>query len=205
MTRTTKTLIIISGLLFMLSFFLPSHLTSHSLEENIEFVKNNQVGYQVYIILFFPIAFYLFWKKHIKTSFYFSASFLILNNDLFEHVIDLFFNAVPFWINGLLRFVIPLLLITCIGIFFIKKSVKQSRHKWYLVFILFIIGFYFTVNDRSCMIEFVSDTGFKSYDLTLWFNNCGTNYAWWISPILFNIGLYNEIRRSKTVAKSPWI
>ena len=55
------------------------------------------------------------------------------------------------------------------------------------------------------MIEFVSDTGFKSYDLTLWFNNCGTNYAWWISPILFNIGLYNEIRRSKTVAKSPWI
>ncbi len=50
------------------------------------------------------------------------------------------------------------------------------------------------------MVEFISDPGFWSFDLTLWFNNCGTYYAWWTSPILFNIGLYNEIRRSKTVA-----
>ncbi len=193
-------LILTSGLLFMLSFFLPSHFTSHNLEAIIGYAKHNQVGYQVYIILFFPIAFYLLWKKQIKTTFYFSTSFLFLNNDLFESVIDLFFNAIPIWTNGLLRFVIPFLLITWIGIFLIRKSVNQKSYRLYFIFILFIVGFYLTVNNRNCLTEFVSGTGYYSFNLNLWLNNCGAYYAWWTSPILFNFGLFNEIIMKKTVA-----
>lgn len=193
MTRTTQILLTISGFLFLLSFFLPSHLTSHSFEEIFGFAKQNQVGYQIYIILLFPVAFYLFWKKQIKISFYYSIFFIYLNNDLFESVIDLFFNAIEFWSNGLLRFVIPFFLVILVGTFLVRTAVKQKNPKCYLVFILFISGFYLTVNHRYCMIEFISDMGFKSYNLMIWINNCGAYYAWWTSPILFNIGVYNQI------------
>lgn len=155
------------------------------------------MGYQVYLILLFPLAFYLLWKNYINAAFYFSAIFIFLNNDLFESVIDLVFNSIPFWTSGLFRFVIPLLLVSIFGTFLLRRSLQRNSYWWYWRFIIFMIGFYLVVNDRNSRIEFISDVGFRKYDLILWFNNCGTYYAWWAAPILLNTGLFCQIQNSK--------
>jgi len=181
----------------MTSFFLPSRFLNYDFQTILKYAKSNQIGYQVYFLVIFPISLALLFFRNSKVVVYFSTAFLFINNDLFESSIDLIFNDYPLWTTGLFRFIIPLIIVILVGLWLINKSLNKKSYLWYAAFLLLIIGFYLIINDRNCMIEFVSDMGFKKYDLSIWFSNCGTYYAWWLSGILLNIGIVIDLIANK--------
>lgn len=198
MKKTTRILTIIAGLIFLLSFFLPSRLTSYGLETIISFAKSNQIGYSPYIALLFPIAFGFFLARKLKIAFITSAILIIINSDQFENSLNYILsdNELLGW--GFVNRLLPYLILCGLSVWLVYKSLNTSKWSWYSTFVALTIASYIWLNDRNCTIEFVSDMGFKKYDLVLWFNNCGTYYAWWTAPILLNIGLFNQIRNKNS-------
>ncbi|MFT4697381.1 MAG: hypothetical protein ACI9SJ_000502 [Flavobacteriaceae bacterium] len=200
MTRTTKILAGISVLIFLLSFFLPSRLTNYDFATIISYAKNNQIGYSIYGLLFFPIVLLLILFKKYFIGICLSTFIILTQIDSFDRFLD-FLTADNKSTIGI-EDTYPFLLVTSLVIYLVYKSVKSKKWNWYISFISLVILSYLIFNDRNCTIEFVEDMGFKKYDIGVWFSNCGTYYAWWTSAILINIGLFNEIKREKTVVNN---
>ncbi len=205
MTRTTQILIGIAIAVFLLSFFLPSRLTNYDFETIISFAKSNQIGYGIYGLLLFPIILLLILSKKYLIGIYLSTFLLVTQLDSIDHFIDFLAadNKSFFGIEAT-SILYPFLILTFLFIWLVFKSIKSKKWTWYISFIVLVILTYLFLNDRNCMIEFVADMEIQKYDIGLWFSNCGTYYAWWISAILINIGLFNEIKRERTVANKTY-
>jgi hypothetical protein len=199
MTKKSKYIIGAATLILIASIFLPSRLTSYDLETIISFAKTDQVGYSPYILLLFPIALILILTKKLKAGFIVSTLLLLINTTLFEELLYVVFHKSDLTFLILLDRSIPFLIYSTIFISMIYQVFKKNSWIWYGTFICILIASYIWLNDSNCTIKFISDMGMKTYDLTIWFQNCGTYYAWWTAPILLNIGLFNEI---KTVANN---
>ncbi|GAB3230111.1 hypothetical protein J0A67_16265 [Algoriphagus aestuariicola] len=202
MTRTTQILIGIAVLIFLLSFFLPSRLTSYDFATIISFAKSNQIGYGIYGLLLFPIILLLILMKKYLIGIYLSTFLLLTQLDLIDHFIDFLADDGSLLGIGATSILYPFLLVTFLFIWLIYKSIKSKKWTWYISFVVLVILTYLFLNDRNCTMEFVADMGFQKYDIGLWFSNCGTYYAWWTSAILIQIGLFNEIKIKETVANS---
>ena len=199
MTKKSKYIIGAATLILIASIFLPSRLTSNDLETIISFAKTDGIGYAPYILLLFPIALILILTKKLKAGFIVSTFLLLINTTLFEDLLYVVFHKPDLTFLILLDRSLPFLLFTAIFISLFYLVFKKNSWLWYGTFICILIASYIWLNDSNCTIKFISDMGIKTYDITRWFQNCGTYYAWWIAPILLNIGLFNEI---KTVANN---
>lgn len=205
MTRTTQVLTGIAILIFLLSFFLPSRLTSYDFATILSFAKSNQIGYGIYGLLLFPVILVFLLMKKYSIGIYVSTFLLLTQLNFFDHFTDFLSSNNESLLNiDSTSILYPFLLLTLLFIWFVFKSIQSKKWNWYISFITLVILAYLFFNDRNCMVEFVADTGFQKYDIGLWFSNCGTYYAWWTSSILINIGLFNEIKREKTVANTVY-
>lgn len=198
MKKTTQILTIIAGLIFLLSFFLPSRLTSYDLETIISFAKSNQIGYSLYVMILFPIAFGFLFCRKFKIAFIISIILILINSDQFESALNFILSDNELFGWGFVNRILPYLILCGLSIWLVYKSLNTNKWIWYFTFIGVTITSYLWLNDRNCTIEFFADYGIKRYDIPLWFNNCGTYYAWWIAPIILNIGLFNEIRNKNS-------
>ena len=199
MTKKSKYIIGTAILILIASIFLPSRLTSYDLETIILYAKNDQIGYSPYILLLFPISLILVLTKKLKAGFIGSTLLLLTNTTLFEDLLYVVFHKSDLTFLILLDRSLPFLLYSAIFISLFYQVFQKKSWIWYGTFICILIASYIWLNDSNCTIKFISDMGIKTYDLKIWFQNCGTYYAWWTAPILLNIGLFNEI---KTVANN---
>ncbi len=194
MTKKTKYIIEAATLILIASIFLPSRLTSYDLETIISFAKTDQIGYSLYILLLFPIALIFVLTKKLKAGFIVSTLLLLTNTTLFEDLLYVVFHKSDLTFQILLDRSLPFLIFSAIFMSLFYQVFKKNSWIWYGTFICILIASYIWLNDSNCTIKFISDMGMKTYDLTIWFQNCGTYYAWWTAPILLNIGLFNEIK-----------
>lgn len=199
MTRLTQILTIIAGLIYFLSFFFPSRLASYDLGTISDFAKIYAIGYSPYIMLLFPILYVMLLFNRIWQTFKLSIILILINNGSFENALDFFVSNSEFSVWGFLSRVLPYLTLIVLLIWLVTKSLKAKKWTWYFVFIAATVVSYLWFNDANCTILFVSDIGIKKNDLELWFTNCGTYYAWWSSPIIFNIGLFYQIRMNNCI------
>jgi hypothetical protein len=197
MTKKSKYIIGAATLILIASIFLPSRLTSYDLKTIISFAKTDGIGYAPYILLLFPITLRLVLTKKLKAGFIVSTFLLLINTTLFEDLLYVVFHKSDLTFLILLDRSLPFLLYTAIFMSLFYQVFKKNSWICYGTFICLLIASYIWVNDSNCTIKFISDMGMKTYDLRIWFQNCGTYYAWWTAPILLNIGLFNEL---KTVA-----
>ena len=197
MTKKSKYIIGAATLILIASIFFPSRLTSYDLETIISFAKTDGIGYAPYILLLFPITLILVLTKKLKAGFIVSTILLLINTTLFEDLLYVVFHKSDLTFLILLDRSLPFLLYIAIFMGLFYQVFKKNSWIWYWTFICVLIASYIWVNDSNCTIKFISDLGMKTYDLRIWFQNCGTYYAWWTAPILLNIGLFNEL---KTVA-----
>ena len=201
MTKKSKYIIATATLILIMSIFLPSRLTNYDFETIVSFAKTDQIGYLPYILLLFPISLGLVLTKKIKLAFIVSILLLLTNTTLFEDLLYFLLHSNDLTFLYALDRAAPLLIYCAIFSWLIYQTLKRYSWIWYGGFICLIIVSYFWLNDSNCTIEFISDMGIKTNNIKIWFQNCGTYYAWWTAPILINIGLFNEI---KTVAKSTY-
>ena len=199
MTKKSKYIIGTATLILIASIFLPSRLTSYDLDTIISFAKTDQIGYAPYILLLFPIALGLTLTKRLKIAFIVSTFLLLTNTTLFEDLLSFILHYKDLTLFYTLDRASPFLIYCAIFTWLIYQTLKRDSWICYGIFICLIIASYIWLNNSNCTIKFISDMGMKTYDLRIWFQNCGTYYAWWTAPILLNIGLFNEI---KTVASS---
>ena len=180
---------------------MPSRLTSYDFETIIRFAKSNQIGYGIYGLVLFPIILLFLSTKKYLIGIYLSTFLLVTQLDLIDHLID-FLTADDESLFGIgaTSILYPFLFLVFLFFWLVYKSIKSKKWTWYISFIVLVILTYLFLNDRNCTIEFVADMGIQKYDIGLWFSNCGTYYAWWISAILINIGLFIEIKRERKVA-----
>ncbi|PTB98041.1 hypothetical protein C9994_00350 [Marivirga lumbricoides] len=194
MTKKTKYIIGAATLILIISIFLPSRLTSHDLETIISFAKTDQIGYTPYILLLFPISFGLVLAQKLKLALITSTTLLLINTTLFENLLYFLLHNYDLTFLNALERAAPLLIYCTIFIWLIYKAVKINSWRWYSAFICLIVVSYIWLNDINCTIKFILDMGIKTYDLRIWFQNCGTYYAWWTAPILLNVGLFYEVK-----------
>ncbi len=199
MTKKSKFIIGTATLILIASTFLPSRLTSYDFETIISFAKTDQIGYVPYILLLFPIAIVLALTKKLNAAFIVSTVLLLTNTSLFEDLLYVLFHKPDLTLLLILDRALPFLVYSAIFTGLIYVTLKKNSWKWFGAFISIIVVSYIWLNESNCTIKFISDMGIKTYDLRIWFKNCGTYYAWWTAPLLLNIGLFYEI---KTVANS---
>lgn len=198
MIKKTKYILGAATLILIVSIFLPSRLTSYDLETIISFAKTDQIGYSPYILLLFPIALILVLTKKLKAGFIISTLLLLTNTTLFEDLLHVVFHKPDLTFLIILDRSLPFLMYSATFMILFYQVFKKNSWIWYGTFICILIVSYIWLNDSNCTIKFISDIGMRTYDLTIWFQNCGTYYAWWTAPILLNIGLFNEIRQDLT-------
>ena len=198
MTKKSKNIIGAAILILIASLFLPSRLTSNDLETIISFAKTDQIGYSPYILLLFLVALILTLTKKLKAGFIVSTLLLLTNTTLFEDLLYVISHKSDLTFIMLLDKSLPFVLYSATFISLFYQVLKKKSWIWYGTFICILIASYVWLNDSNCTVEFIADMGIQSNDVMIWFENCGTYYAWWTAPILLNIGLFNEI---KTVAK----
>ena len=201
MKKKTKYILGTATLILIISIFLPSRLTSYDFETIISFAKTDQIGYSPYILFLFPISLGLALTKKIKLAFIVSTILLLINTTLFEDLLYSLLHYYELTFLYALDRATPFLIYCAIFTWLIHQTLKRDNWIWYGASICLIAVSYIWLNDRNCTIKFISDMGIKTWDLRIWFRNCGTYYAWWIAPILLNIGLFNEI---KTVANTKY-
>ena len=194
MTKKSKYIIGAATLILIASIFLPSRLTSYDLETIISFAKTDGIGFVPYILLLFPITLILVLTKKLKAGYIVSTILLLINTTLFEDLLYAIFHKSDLTFLILLDRSLPFLLYTAIFMGLFYPVFKKNSWIWYWTFICVLIASYIWVNDSNCTIKFISEMGMKTYDLRIWFQNCGTYYAWWTAPILLNIGLFNELK-----------
>jgi hypothetical protein len=205
LTTITKILTIIAGIIFLISFFLPSHLTSVDFKTFIEFAENNQIGYGIYMLALFPLTLILTANKKYLTSLYLTTSLILTQYELFDDFVNFILNRhlSIFSIASTYHFY-PFLIVASLLFWLTYKSIKAKSWYWYLSFIVIVFLIYILFNDNNCRIEFVSDMGIIKNDIRLWFSNCGTYYAWWTSIILQSIAIFSEIKYiSNSAGNSP--
>jgi hypothetical protein len=191
MTKNSKYIIGTGTLILLVSILLPSRLTSQGFETIIYFAKSNQIGFTPYILLLFPVALGLALTKNLKTAFAVSTILILTNTTLFEDFLYNFFHIADLTFLRLL----PFLAYATIFVITFYIMIRKANWTWYGAFICLQIISYLWVNDGNCTINFISDMGIQTYDLRVWFQNCGSYYAWWTAPILLNIGLFNELNK----------
>ena len=194
MKKKSKYIIGAATLILIASIFLPSRLTSYDFETIISFAKTDQIGYSPYILLLFPISLGLALTKELKLAFIVSTILLLINTTLFEDLLYFLLHYYDLTYLYALDRAAPLLIYCAIFMWIIYQTLKRNSWIWYGAFICLIAVSYIWLNDSNCTVKFISDMGIKTYDLRVWFQNCGTYYAWWTAPILLNIGLFNEIK-----------
>lgn len=194
MTKKSKYIIGTGTLILLVSLLLPSRLMSYDFETIVSFSQTDGIGYTPYILLLFPITLILVLTKKLKAGFIVSTFLLLINTTLFEDLLYLVFHKSDLTFLILLDRSLPFLLYTAIFMNLFYQVFKKNSWIWYGTFICILIVSYIWVNDSNCTIKFISDMGMKTYDLRIWFQNCGTYYAWWTAPILLNIGLFTEIK-----------
>jgi len=193
MKKKTKYIIALATLIYITSVFLPSRLTSYDLETFISFAKSGQIGYSTYIILTFPIALILVHFKKLKSGFIISTLLLLTNTTLFENFLDVVFSKTELTFQLFLNRSLPFLIYSVVLIGLCYQAFKKLSWIRYYIFIGVLITSYVCFNESNCTFIFLSDVGIKTYNPWIWFQNCGTYYAWWTAPILLNIGLFNQI------------
>ena len=155
MTRTTQILTGVAAVIFLLSFFLPSRLTSNYFSTIVSFAKSNQIGYGIYGLIIFPIVLLLILTKKYLVGIYMSTFLILTQLDSIDRFID-FFTADSESTIGI-GYTYPFVLVTSILTWLIYKSVKTKKWTWYLSFVAIVFLSYVIFNDRNCMIEFVAD------------------------------------------------
>lgn len=202
MKKKSKYIVGAATLILIASIFLPSRLTSYDLETIISFAKTYQIGFSPYILLLFPIALILVLTKKLKAGFIVSTFLLLTNTTLFEDLLYVVLHRPDLTFLDILNRSLPFLIYTAIFTVLFYQVVKKNSWIFYGTFICILITSYFWLNDSNCTTKFISDMGIKTYDLRIWFQNCGTYYAWWTAPIFLNIGLFNEF---KTIANNGYV
>jgi hypothetical protein len=196
MIKPGKILVFLSSIIFVIAFLIPSRLINYGI---LLYLKDpiKQWICEATILVTFILAVVLFFFNRKNAAFVISCCFLFMNNNLFHKTIRFLFSDEHFWPDGLIGYLIPIFFFIIIGILLLRRSFKTKNRFWYMAFVLYLIGFYFIANDRNCMVYFVSDEGFITYNFSIWFKNCGSYYAWDMAGILLNIGLFLEIYRRK--------
>ena len=130
MTRTTQILTGVAAVIFLLSFFLPSRLTSNYFSTIVSFAKSNQIGYGIYGLIIFPIVLLLILTKKYLVGIYMSTFLILTQLDSIDRFID-FFTADSESTIGI-GYTYPFVLVTSILTWLIYKSVKTKKWTWYL-------------------------------------------------------------------------
>lgn len=194
MTRNSKCIIGTAALILMVSFFLPSRLTSNDWGTIVAFAKTGNIGFAPYILLLFPITFGLILTRKLTAAFIVSTILLLTNTTLFENLLCFIFNIPDKTFLRSLDRVTPFLTYSAIFIGLIYKAFKKDSWVWYGIFICLMVVSYIWFNNNNCTLIFISDLGIRTSDFRIWFQNCGTYYAWWTASLLLNIGLFNEMK-----------
>lgn len=191
MRKVSWVFVICAIVLFGAGFFLPSILFSHEFSTILDYWQAYPVDYMGIFILLFPLVVVLVILGKNKISFYLSIALIYINNDLFEDIIAMVFG----YLNaGSKVWLIPAFIgLVIIGWVLVKEALKNRNLILYGIFILFAIVFYYFTIAVNCRFYFELDVAFITNDIAVWFENCGSYYAWWTSGIVLNIGIFLKL------------
>ncbi len=163
MTRNPKYITGTAALILMVSFFLPSRLTSNDWGTIVSFAKTGNIGFTPYILLLFPITFGLILIGRLTAAFIVSTILLLTNTTLFENLLCFIFYIPDKTFLRSLERATPFLIYSAIFTGLIYKAFKKDSWVWYGTFICLMVVSYIWFNNKIAPLYSISDIGDKDF------------------------------------------